>query len=360
LPKRRVPQLGQLNPGDPLQIESLGRKGPTAPLRLGAEEIAQVLRTVRRVPEVVVKVSGGGRDAAAVRAHIGYIDRHGKLPIETDVGEPLHGKGSDRDLIQDWNLDALPTTPRAGSQSAAPSGRPKAVHNIVLSMPAKVPPEKVLAAAQEFAREHFALKHRYAMVLHTDTKHPHVHLVVKAEREDGSARLNIYKATLRQWREAFAQALRNQGIEANATPAAQRGRPASRLKDPILRAQRRSKSNTTAEGFSGSTFLKTKVGSVMAGLARGDRALQSRGLATLKATRSAVLDDWDAKAEALTKQGDEALADEVRAFARSLPAIATDAQRIAASASIAIAGRTPPGGPESNPRSDTPRGGQAR
>ena len=360
MPKRRVPQLGQLNPGDPLQIESLGRKGPTAPLRLGAEEIAQVSRTVRRVPEVVVKVSGGGRDAAAVRAHIGYIDRHGKLPIETDVGEQLQGRASDRDLIQDWNLDALPATPRGGSQSAAPAGRPKAVHNIVLSMPAKVPPEKVLAAAQEFAREQFALKHRYAMVLHTDTKHPHVHLVVKGEREDGSARLNIYKATLRQWREAFAQALRNQGVEANATPAALRGRPASRLKDPILRAQRRSKSATTAEGSSGSTFLKTKVGSVMAGLAWGDRAMLSRGLVTLKATRSAVLADWNAKAEALAKQGKEALANEVRAFARSLPALATDAQRIAAAASLVIPGKAQPGSPESNPRGDTPRGGQAR
>ncbi len=360
MPKRRVPQLGQLNPGDPLQIESLGRKGPTAPLRLGAEEIAQVSRTVRRVPEVVVKVSGGGRDAAAVRAHIGYIDRHGKLPIETDVVEQLQGRDSDRDLIQDWNLDALPTTPRAGSQSAAPSGRPKAVHNIVLSMPAKVPPEKLLAAAQEFAREHFALKHRYAMVLHTDTKHPHVHLVVKAEREDGSARLNIYKATLRQWREAFAQALRNHGIEANATPPALRGQPASRLKDSILRAQRRSQKDTNASNSSGSTFLKKKVGSVMAELARGDRAMLNRGLVTLKATRSAVLANWDAKAEALSKQGEETLANEVRAFARSLPAVATDAQRIAAASSIAIAGRTQPGSPDSNPRGDSARGGQAR
>lgn len=44
--------------------------------------------------------------------------------------------------------------------------------------------DRVLAAAKVFARERFGAKHRYAMVLHTHQRHPHVHLVVKAERED--------------------------------------------------------------------------------------------------------------------------------------------------------------------------------
>jgi len=47
-------------------------------------------------------------------------------------------------------------------------------------MPAGTPPNKVLAAVKNFAREEFGLKHRYAMVLHTDEPHPHVHMVVKA------------------------------------------------------------------------------------------------------------------------------------------------------------------------------------
>jgi hypothetical protein len=48
-------------------------------------------------------------------------------------------------------------------------------------MPAGTPPEKLLAAVRKFAQEEFALQHRYAMVLHTDQKHPHVHVVVKAK-----------------------------------------------------------------------------------------------------------------------------------------------------------------------------------
>jgi type IV secretory pathway VirD2 relaxase len=97
------------------------------------------------------------------------------------------------------------------------------VHNIILSMPSKTPPARLLAASRDFAREEFALKHRYAMVLHTDQAHPHVHLVVSAHNSDGG-RLNIQKADLRRWREQFARHLRNHGLEANATPAQLRGR----------------------------------------------------------------------------------------------------------------------------------------
>jgi len=83
-------------------------------------------------------------------------------------------------------------------------------------MPRGTPSPKLLAAVRDFAREEFALKHRYAMVLHTDQDHPHVHLVVKAMSEEGR-RLNIRKATLWEWRRDFARHLRAHGVAANAT-----------------------------------------------------------------------------------------------------------------------------------------------
>jgi len=43
----------------------------------------------------------------------------------------------------------------------------------MFSMPAGSPPDNVLGAVKNFAREQFALAHRYAMVLHTDEPHPH-------------------------------------------------------------------------------------------------------------------------------------------------------------------------------------------
>ena len=68
-----------------------------------------------------------------------------------------------------------------------------------------------------------ARPYRYAMVLHTDQQHPHVHMVVKAEAEEGQ-RLHIDKEMLRTWRKDFAQLMRDQGIAANATRRVARDR----------------------------------------------------------------------------------------------------------------------------------------
>jgi type IV secretory pathway VirD2 relaxase len=64
--------------------------------------------------------------------------------------------------------------------------------------------------------------HRYVMVLHTHQANPHAHLPVRAEGKDGR-RLNPRKADLRRWREAFAEKLRERGIEAEASPQITRG-----------------------------------------------------------------------------------------------------------------------------------------
>ena len=47
-----------------------------------------------------------------------------------------------------------------------------------------------MRAVQKLARNEWQFKHRYAMTLHTDDDHPHVHVVVKAVSETGE-RLNI-------------------------------------------------------------------------------------------------------------------------------------------------------------------------
>jgi hypothetical protein len=107
------------------------------------------------------------------------------------------------------------------------------VHNSVLSVPARYLWTKYWR--RKFAREKFALQHGYAMVLHTDRQHPHVHLIVKAENERGK-RLHIDKAMLRTCRESFAQLMREQGIAANATPHVVRGRSKGKVLDGIYRA----------------------------------------------------------------------------------------------------------------------------
>jgi hypothetical protein len=194
----------------------------------------------------MVKVTGGGARVGAVSAHLAYISRHGKLELETDEGERIKSRDEHKTLLKSWHLELSAGQYRRQNVRGGPARTLKLVHNIVLSMPAPTPPEKVLAVARKFAKEKFALQHRYAMALHTDQKHPHVHLVVKAESELGR-RLHIDKLLLREWREDFARMMREQGIEANATSRVVRGRNKVSIKDSIYRAQQHRKSLAVRE-----------------------------------------------------------------------------------------------------------------
>ena len=336
---RRVVSVPRTSGQESLDLVSHGRRGPGSAARgLTPAQVDQVARTVRKTPEVVVKVSGGARDAGGAKAHFDYIDRHGKLGLETDDGRSLAGKDAGAELVADWNLDLSKGQYRPKPAEGEKDTRPNVVHNIVLSMPGRTPPEAVLEAARKFARENFALQYRYAMVLHTDQAHPHVHLVVKAEHEyEPGKRLYIRKATLRQWREDFAACLRELGVAANATPAPLRGQTRTNKKDPI---HQRLKSLAEYDGLSAeeksrrrppieSTFMREKVEAVAHELKRGHLAPEP-GKAKLMQTRLIVQADWLATAAALRAQGEAQLAREVDAFVKAMPSARTEKERIAA------------------------------
>lgn len=178
MPKRRIVDLRE-DQRPLLDVVSYGRRGPGR-RPLSKAEVAHIARTVRRAPEVVVKVSGGARSLRGVAQHLDYIGREGRGEVRTDEGDRLQGKGFEKALLEDWDLDL--EAHRRPSERAITAGRkpPKLVHNLVFSMPKGTPPDKVFRAVQVFARENFVLKHRYAMALHVDQGHPHVHMVVKA------------------------------------------------------------------------------------------------------------------------------------------------------------------------------------
>ena len=154
----RVVQVGR--DGDPFpDIFSHGRVGPQRRDRFTSGQIAQIARTVRRIPEVMVKVTGGVRSTGAVGAHFSYISGKGKIEIETDEGQPIDKEGQ-KELLKGCHLELTPGQYRKGSDEQHAPRRLKLVHNVVLSMPRPTPPDKVLVAARTFAREHFGAKHR--------------------------------------------------------------------------------------------------------------------------------------------------------------------------------------------------------
>jgi hypothetical protein len=170
---------------------------------------------VRRAPQVMVKVTGGGRGMKAIAAHFRYVSKNGRLEVEDQFGETMRGKDSLRDLADEWRLGGSLIV-----DDAEPGHRREAF-NIMLSMPRGTDPERMHRAAREFAKSELA-DHKYVMVLHDHQANPHVHLSVRAESVHGR-RLNPRKTDLHRWRETFAAKLRERGIEAEATRQATRG-----------------------------------------------------------------------------------------------------------------------------------------
>jgi hypothetical protein len=287
----------------------------------------QIALTVRRAPEVMVKVSGGGRSVGGVEAHLSYIGREGSLEVEMDDGRRLMGRNFQKAIVLDWDLD-LEDHRRQDAHSVR--GRPKPfklVHNVIFSMPPGTPPDKLLKAVRRLADDQFGLKHRYAMALHTDEAHPHVHLVVKAMSEQGR-RLNIRKATLREWRRNFAAHLREQGLAANATERAVRGQVRTKKLDAIFRSGERNES-----------FYERKRLHELAAKAPSAIARHQRGKAVLEQTRSDVVAGWYAVAQRLQEEGDYLLADDVRAFIVRMAPATTDQEQLARNAADRARGK---------------------
>ena len=301
-----------------LNIASYARRGPGRRAALTPAQLSQIHRTVNRAPEVMVKVTGGGRGGSrGVRDHLSYIDRKGELEIETDDEQRLRGKGTELDLLEDWDLDLDEYRERQDLFASNARKPPKLIHKLVFSMPAHTPPDKVLLAVKDFAREEFGLKHRYAMVLHTDEPHPHVHVVVKAVSEQGD-RLNIRKATLREWREEFAKHLREHDVAANATERAVRGLVNNRKTDGIYRASRRGDSR----------HIKAKVDAAAKDVMKGHVPIEP-GKARLIETRRDINRGWHGVIEQLHAQGEERLAQCAARFIERMPPPRTERETLA-------------------------------
>ena len=85
-----------------------------------------VATVTRRAPQVMVKVTGGGRGMGAITAHFRYISKNGRLAFEDDRGVVCQDKEALHDLAEQWRL--------GGSLIEEASPRREAF-NLMLSMP---------------------------------------------------------------------------------------------------------------------------------------------------------------------------------------------------------------------------------
>lgn len=188
-------------------------RGSTAPL--SPEAKARLRRVVRRAPEVVVAMRGAARTRRQLQSHLDYLTRGGRLELESSTNhEVLRGRRDVRDLVEDWVWGAQ--TEQARRHPDAPISR-----SFVLSMPAGIDAHVLRKAARQFGEVAFGAFDQVS-VLHEDTPHPHIHLTVRTLGRRGE-HLNPKRSDLDRWRELFAEVLRANGVEAEATRRADRG-----------------------------------------------------------------------------------------------------------------------------------------
>jgi len=136
---------------------------------------------------------------------------------------------------------------------------------------------------------------------HPQARWIHVRRACPQNPGNSSRRLHIDKAMLRTWREDFARLMREQGIAANATPRAVRGRNKGKTRDAIHRAQQRG----------ASTVVRQRVTDVAKQLVRTG-TVRDTARSDLFETRRAVMGAWLQIVDTLDLQGEVVLAGDVR------------------------------------------------
>ncbi len=160
----------------------------------------------KKVPQVMVKISGSSKGADKAQAHVNYIGRKGDVEIEDEQGIKYKGD-EQKKLLKSWEA--------MGMHDKAETGTRKEAFHIVFSMPNGTNPDGLKTAVKNLVDEEFA-GHKYFMAQHLDTDSPHCHVLVSAT-DDRGARLNPRKADLHNYRVNFVAKLAEQGIEATAT-----------------------------------------------------------------------------------------------------------------------------------------------
>lgn len=286
--------------GSRLTTTGLSRKAKAKGSHAAPVRIANTLKnTLKRTPEVMVKISGGGKSFQHVKAHLDYISRNGQVTIEDQSGDVFSGRDDLKDLEIQWRYGGYPISTNPGAKQA---------FNIVLSMPPGTDRESVTNAARDFAIAEFADNFSYVFATHTDEKHPHVHLVVKAMGRDG-VRLNPRKADLQRWREIFADKLKDHGIEANATKRQVRGITRKPRKQSVVHLEKR--------GSGIKSFHREALEEAAAGFIRQGVPISNPLSAKIKRTRQLIVSRWNSLALALQDQ--ENLSAEIKTFVEALP-----------------------------------------
>lgn len=188
-----------------------------------------IKNTNKKLPQVVVKISGSSKGANKAQAHADYIGRNGKVEIEDQDGNTYKGKNEQKELLGAWRA--------MGMRDKHETGCRREAFHLVFSMPKGTDPVAMKKAVRNLVKEEFD-GHKFFMAQHLDTDSPHCHVLLNATNYKGE-RLNPRKQDLHNYRLSFVQKLREQGIEATATRRIYRFKHQDHRKQGVLHQKER-------------------------------------------------------------------------------------------------------------------------
>lgn len=187
-----------------------GKKSRDLNIDLSSGKVKEAHRASQKLPQAILKISSYSRGGDRALAHGLYISRNGNEELEDPQGNILKNPKELKARLAEWEGDF---DKRKNSRDTV---------NIILSAPKGSDPGQVENAVREFAKKNFEKNNDYLFAIHTDTDHPHGHLMVKMRGHDGE-KLNLGKKELRDMRQSFSEILRENGVEVDATPRLARG-----------------------------------------------------------------------------------------------------------------------------------------
>ena len=196
-------------------------------------------------PQAMVKIvrKGGAGSSGDLISQLSYLSREGDLTLDEhgpDGDFFVRGKDEIKGLAHAWGA-SWDTAARYDGRSARAGAQ---TYHVVVSFPARIEAETARDAADQFADRflnsgEFGDTWRHIRAWHTDTDHPHMHLVV--DRRGSSGRMmqihpakNINPQRLRSLQVETASEF---GILLNDTPRASRGLSSPALSTEEWRAQ---------------------------------------------------------------------------------------------------------------------------
>lgn len=219
------------------------RTSPERAQKIKLDSIKNKLRhVVTKSPEVMIKKTGGNKSFKAIKSHIDYISRNGKVDLENEKEEVFKRKISMEEIKEFYGEgEGLELDEQEEAEH-------QITYNFVFSMPKGTERNAFENATKSFIHQEFGDNHQYLMAAHHDTESPHVHVSIKAKGHDGK-RIKITKAATEERRERYAEFLNERGIKASATRRYVRGQfeKSPKHKDPSKRQNNRRMAEKHAE-----------------------------------------------------------------------------------------------------------------